>query len=250
MNLAVTLDAQWRADRSFWLKHLVLPFVLLAGVLYVMETSSLDLWLADHWFAAEGHRWTLRDHWLTNDVIHRYGKRALILLWLAILAAWWASLRQPALELWRKPLGYLLVCMALLPTLIAHSKHYSPVPCPWDLLRYGGDLAYHHNLDYNFGPTDQGHCFPAGHASGGYALLAVYFAAYPFTRRPWLFLLPGLLTGLVFGLGQQARGAHFVSHDVWTMGLSWFGALALFMLFRPHGWHQRPASELLMEHAR
>lgn len=241
MNSDVTLSAHWRADGSFWLFHLALPLLVATGVLYLLENSALDLWLADRWFAAEGFRWALQDHWLTNDVIHHHGKQLIIALWLTALAAWGASFRRPRLERWRRPLGYLLVSMALLPALIAHFKHYSPVPCPWDLLRYGGDVSYQHSLDYNFGPTDQGHCFPAGHASGGFALLSLYFAACPYARRPWLFLIPGLVVGLTFGLGQQARGAHFISHDVWTLSLCWFGALALFLLFRPHEWRQGPA---------
>jgi len=126
--------------------------------------------------------------------------------------------------------------MALLPASIAWSKRLSPVACPWDLARYGGDSTYLRTFEYSFGLADAGHCFPAGHASGGFALLALYFAAYLYARRPALFLLPGLLVGTVFALGQQARGAHFLSHDLWSLSLCWFGALGLFLLFRPGRW--------------
>ena len=51
-----------------------------------------------------------------------------------------------------------------------------------------------------------------------------------------LFLLPGMVIGFTFALGQQARGAHFISHDLWTLSLCWFGALGLFLLFQPHRW--------------
>ena len=48
-------------------------------------------------------------------------------------------------------------------------------------------------------------------------------------RRTYLHVL---LLGLVFGIGQQLRGAHFVSHDVWTLGLCWFIATTLALWWR------------------
>ena len=36
-----------------------------------------------------------------------------------------------------------------------------------------------------------------------------------------------LLAGAVFGLGQQMRGAHFLSHVLWTLWLSWAIVLAV-----------------------
>lgn len=236
MQTRTVAAGDWQPDQTFWISHLFLPLTAAVLVLWTLESTTVDLWLADRWYAFEGHQWALRDHWLTYDVIHHHGKQALGVLWLALLGVLLASYRVPRLEMWRRPLGYLLTAMVLLPSLISWSKHLSPVPCPWDLARYGGDMLYRHNLDHSFGLTDVGHCFPAGHASGGYGLLAMYFAAYPFVRRPLWFLLPGITVGLIFGLGQQARGAHFISHDLWTASLSWFGALALFLLFRPQRW--------------
>ena len=132
---------------------------------------------------------------------------------------------------------FLLTTMALVPASIATFKRISPVPCPWDILRYGGDLPYLPTFEYAFGPASSGHCFPAGHASGGFILFALYFVSLPFTHKPLArFLLPGIVVGWIFALGQQSRGAHFLSHDVWTMSICWFGALALFLLFRPGRW--------------
>jgi membrane-associated PAP2 superfamily phosphatase len=226
----------WRPDTRFWVMHLALPLVAAVTVLTLLEQTSIDLWLADRWFALEGGVWAWRDHWLAYDVIHHDGKQALLAFGLVILALIALSFRIPGLRRWRLPMSYLLVGMAVLPSLIASSKRFSPVPCPWDLARYGGDVHYLRTFEHTFGLTEAGHCFPSGHASGGFALLALYFAAYLYARRPALFLLPGLLVGTVFALGQQARGAHFLSHDLWSLSLCWFGALGLFLLFRPGQW--------------
>ncbi len=47
-------------------------------LLTVLEQTSVDLWLADRWFALEGGAWAWRDHWLAYDVIHHHGKQLLI----------------------------------------------------------------------------------------------------------------------------------------------------------------------------
>src|SRR5690606_12799694 len=76
-------------------------------------------------------------------------------------------------------------------------------------------------------------CFPAGHAGSGYAWVALFF----FMRevRPqwrWPALLIALALGAVFGVAQQLRGAHFLSHDLWSLAISWTVAstLSLWML--------------------
>jgi membrane-associated PAP2 superfamily phosphatase len=201
-----------------------------------MEQTTLDLWLADQWFALQGGQWAWRSHWLSYDLIHHHGKQLIIATGLAALLLITVSFVRPAMRHWRAPMSYLLTTMAVVPALIASAKRLSPVACPWDLTRYGGELPYVRTFEHGFGPSDLGHCFPAGHASGGFILLAMYFAALPLIKRPGRFLLPGLLVGWIFALGQQSRGAHFLSHDLWTLGLCWFGALGMFLLFRPARW--------------
>jgi len=69
-------------------------------------------------------------------------------------------------------------------------------------------------------------CFPAAHASAGYAWVCAYFAARSLgvSWAKWL-LVGALALGFLFGFGQQLRGAHFISHDLWTLAICWFTAL-------------------------
>lgn len=228
----------WPPGRRFWLTHAALPLLAFAGLALLFETTALDPWFADRLFALQGGEWALRDHWFTYEVMHHYGKLAVTAFGAAMLALALLSCCVRRLKPWRWPLAYLVVGLVLVPALISLSKHFSDVPCPWDLARYGGEIAWRHSLAHDFGWLGAGvrSCFPAGHAAAGFALLVVYFAAWRYARRPWLFLLPGLVTGFAFGFAQQLRGAHFLSHDLWTAALSWFLALGLFVLFRPARW--------------
>ena len=66
-----------------------------------------------------------------------------------------------------------------------------------------------------------GHCFPAGHASS--VLWMISFGAFWLPRHPRrAAAVAGAL--LVFGVGvgwvQQLRGAHFVTHTLWSVWLA------------------------------
>jgi membrane-associated PAP2 superfamily phosphatase len=37
----------------------------------------------------------------------------------------------------------------------------------------------------------------------------------------------GLVLGIMFGASQQVRGAHFLSHDVFSLAVCWFSSLML-----------------------
>jgi len=221
------------SNRQFWWRHLAIPAIAFLGLALLFELSDLDLWLANILFQWEGGDWSLRHNWLTYRVFHHDGKFFIVGIGLLVVALGLVSWRKPAWAHWRMPLLYLLTCMILSPSIIALIKHFSQVPCPWDLVNYGASKVYLHNLQYPVGAGHGGHCFPSGHASGGFALLALYFAAYPRMKTgAWLFLLPGLITGFAFGIAQQLRGAHFLSHDVWAAFLTWFMLLFLFGIFQ------------------
>ena len=58
-----------------------------------------------------------------------------------------------------------------------------------------------------------------------------YFIFYRSNRRLAIGgLLTGVVTGSVFALAQQLRGAHFASHNLWTILLCWAVALLLYTL--------------------
>src|SRR3546814_7721096 len=89
--------------------------------------------------------------------------------------------------------------------------------CSSDLTR-----SYHDLLVALPPQAPVGRCFPAGHASAGYAWVALFFF-FGGTRPQWRWkgLVAGLCAGLVFGVSQQLRGAHFASHDAWTLMVCW-----------------------------
>jgi membrane-associated PAP2 superfamily phosphatase len=212
--------------------HLWLPLLVFTGCILLLELSSFDLWLADHLYRWEGGTWRWRDSWLTAKVIHNGGRTlvgvvALLLLGAILLAQWLPRLRQ-----YRSGLWYLACATLGSGLLINVLKRFTHVDCPWDLARYGGDKLYVPllaSLPPDFSP---GACFPAGHASAAYAWFGLYYVCLRYAPRwRWAALGSVALLGMTFGIGQQLRGAHFLSHDVWTIALCWLFATVLYLLW-------------------
>ena len=192
--------------------------------LLAWDASGLDLVLA-HWFGTT-QGFALRDHWLFTTVLHEGARR---LSWLLVvglsLAVWWpvGVLRQ--LDRWQRL--QLVVSILLGLALVVAIKRISSTSCPWDLAEFGGLARYVSH--WRFGLVDGGgaHCFPAGHASAGFAFVGGYFVLRdraPRAARIWL--AAALAAGLVLGVSQQMRGAHFMSHTLWTAWLCWTVAWA------------------------
>jgi membrane-associated PAP2 superfamily phosphatase len=46
-------------------------------------------------------------------------------------------------------------------------------------------------------------------------------------------LILGLILGFAMGWGQMMRGAHFMSHNLWTAWVVWVLLLAQYLLWSP-----------------
>lgn len=219
-------------DRHFFLTHAWLPLLAFAVLVPVLMGYGGDQWIADHVYAWQGHAWTLRRGFVTDRLIHQVGRNLSLVAWLGVAVAWLIARKRPQWFALRRPLAYLLLCVAVTAGVVAWVKSWSNMDCPWDLIRYGGTREYVRLLELRPIGLSRGVCFPAGGASGGYAWVALYFffaAIRPGWR--WAGLAVGLGAGLVFGVAQQLRGAHFLSHDVWTLAISWAVALGLYLAF-------------------
>lgn len=217
------------SDRGFWLGHALLPalvFLLLVGV---FELSDLDRQVANLMYDTTLGVWPQREAWWSNALLHTGGKYLVLVFWLMCFGCWGLTFVVARWRAWRRALGYVVLSVLLSTSTVTVLKKYTNMDCPWSLTQYGGDRPYLHLFEARSPELPAGRCFPAGHASGGYALLSLYFALLGFSRR-WagMGLAVGVGMGLAFGLGQQFRGAHFVSHDVWTAAICWFISLGLY----------------------
>ncbi len=231
------------ARLGFATRALLIPAVVLAVGSLLLMAGNGDQWLADQLYRWEGSRWALKDAWWTSHLVHKGGRNlsffAAALVILALVRTWLTPSWRPL----RRPLGYLLLSVGVSSGLVSLLKTWTQMDCPWDLERYGGLRPFIGLFESR--PVSLGHaaCFPGGHASAGYAWLGLYF--FMLLVRPqwrWPALASVLVIGGVFGFTQQLRGAHFLSHDLWSLAISWAVAVGLYLLmFDPSATARTPA---------
>lgn len=204
--------------------------VLLAaalGIGWLDAFTSVDLVLGRAMYA--GGAFAARHAWWAETVAHD-GMRRL----LAVLAACFIL---PALLDWIRPraawsverrgqLRVVALAAVLVPLATSLLKHFSAAHCPWDLLEFGGTRAYAGLFDPVPAAMPLGRCNPAGHASGALWLVsvAVFFRS---GRAAAGVALAMLAFGFALGWIQQMRGAHFLTHTLWSMWIACAIAAAL-----------------------
>jgi membrane-associated PAP2 superfamily phosphatase len=227
---------------QFWTRGLAAPLVVFAAANLWLYRSGADIAFAYWAFfdPVRGH-WLGAEAWLSNEALHSGGRWLIRGIVFAAAMLWMSTLRGAPTE-WRRPAAYFVLTVVLTVGITGLLKILTHVDCPWDLTLFGGRFPYVPLFGDRPDDLPAGGCFPAAHASSGYALMALYFV---FRERDLRLARAGvgagLLVGLVFGVAQQSRGAHFVSHDLWSAMLAWFIALTLYAFgFRCRLWHALP----------
>ena len=214
--------------RLAWASALALAVVIL------WDLSGLDLPLALAY--GNAHGFALREDWVLSAVLHTGGRYLgwLLVVLLCVAVAWPVGpLRQlPLARRVQLPATALLASAAI--TLLKAGSHTS---CPWDLHEFGG-VASHvsHWAGWALPDGGAGGCFPAGHAATGFAFLGGFFALRGDAPRwAWGWLAAALVAGFGLGIAQQMRGAHFMSHTLWSAWICWMAVWLTDPLFARAG---------------
>lgn len=220
-------------DRTRWP-----ALAALAGVFLLFEFTPLDLAVQNYLYDFKTARWLVDARDATGRALFYTGpKIVMIVLGVALLvmalgpAAWRGRLGFAVPV--RKNLFVAVLTLGSVPAFVGMLKSTTNVFCPSEIRAYGGDVPYVRVLECypaNDRPERRGRCFPAGHASGGFALLGLAGLARTSQAR-MLAVLLGLGVGGAMGFYQMAKGAHYLSHTVITGLIAWIFFLAWRRLF-------------------
>lgn len=214
--------ANWHIKQMFYL------VVCAVFLLWIYPRTNLDFDLIRQYYDAENKIFSLKNDLFLKQVMH-LGLRyfvisiALVTLFLALFGN-----KFKLSTLIRRQLSWSFAGMMLSTLAVSILKSQSMHACPWDLTQFGGDLLFYPMLASL--PTGEaaGHCWPGGHASGGFALMAFFFAfrnTHPIFA--YVSLVVSLMLGFVMGWAQMIRGAHFLSHSLWSAWVVWLVLLIL-----------------------
>ena len=205
--------------------------LLLVAGFVLFELTGIDLWVQDFCYDFARHAWLVDKTAPLPRLLFYDGPKfaiAVLGIVMAALALFRHKLRGPRLPS-RRDLLVCVLTLAAAPSLVALGKAVTNVHCPYQIERYGGNVPYLkvcQRFPEDARPEKRGRGFPAGHASGGFALVAL--AGLARSRRGQLAgFLAGQAAGWTMGVYQILKGAHYLSHNVFTAFLCWLMFLAI-----------------------
>lgn len=205
--------------------RVVLILALCALAIVLLETlTDADMRLARAMAGPLPAAFPLRHNWWAASLGHVFMKNVMIVLGLCAVLPALADLiwpRQRWTVRFRLRLRVLALSAVLVPLTVSLLKQASASHCPWDLAAFGGSQTYVRLFEALAPGASPGHCMPAGHASAGLWLIAL--AVFWLPERPRrACAVGGAMLGVGFAMGwvQQLRGAHFLSHTLWSMWIA------------------------------
>ena len=207
-------------------RSLIAPAIAIASIVIFFGLPGLGGEGVDFGFQSlfwNGKAWLIPHDDALGRALAYDGPKALIIVWavaLIISAIFAPRVRMRAL--------YLIACLALVSVVCTQLRAVTGMATPLELKVFGG--VHDHLLLFQAKPAGYpSHAFPAGHASGGFALLGLYWIL---KSRRWRGLALGLGVGCWMGFYQVARGEHFLSHTLATAALAWFLCVGLAFLMK------------------
>ncbi len=215
-------------------KRLIAPVLFLAGIVVFFGFPFVPGEKVDFWFQSffwNGKSWLIPHDNIMGKILAYDGPKALLILFAVYLLV--IILFPQSAPRWmnRRQAIYVFVSVAVISVTSTQLRAMTNMATPSELTNYGG--AFPHLLLFQSKPVGYPcHAFPAGHASGGLALISLYWAWFnqPY-RKVGLWI--GLGLGGLMGLYQIARGEHMLSHTLATLGIAWLLSAVLAIAIKP-----------------
>lgn len=217
----------------------ILMLVLCAVIIYLFfpVAGQIDQYLSRPWIGLNG-QYAYEDNWYLVHIGHQGLKYLVIMIaviHLMLLIYFKISNSHHHIQ---RICIFVLVSMICSVSIIAVLKATSPHACPWSMVEQVNGM-----VDWGRVLRGQGKCLPGGHASGGFALLTLFFAyRQDFPRYAIYGLVFALCLGAMMSLIQMIRGAHFLSHNLWSFWWSWCIDFVIYKAFSVY-WTQKNSIE-------
>ena len=227
--ISAPVESKKQMNAVPWLLWLSLPLALFPLLIW-LELKA-DIAISALFYDAQSASFPWREHALTS-AIHQFGRLPAALIFLGFALA--SVLHQRH----RRMIEFVqtrFVCLSMLVCLIVVNliKRSANSACSWDLVEFGGHyphLNWFASLPFAMPP---GHCWPGAFSLSGFGLIAVYFYLYARAsyRRATLVLALIVLYANALGFVQVMRGAHGLSHQLWTGLICWYLSLLCYWLY-------------------
>jgi len=211
-------------------KQIIITTILLIVTIILFGLTPIDGFVEDKFYDPLTQSWILdRDLQPYKFIFYDGIKKLLILFALLFLASLLFLRNNPRVKAYKKGIIVVVLSAIFVPLIVGGLKKATNMPCPKNEIAYGGDYPstkVWESYSTQYKKCNRICCFPAGHASGGFALLSLFFL-FKSRRNKTLALMGALTIGWSMGLYKMLIGDHFLSHTVITMLLAWLIVLLI-----------------------
>ncbi|MBW6489018.1 phosphatase PAP2 family protein [Sulfurimonas sp.] len=208
-------------------RELLITLFLLLGVILLFASTNLDIFIQEFFYNANNNQWFLdRNEPLPKFIFYDGIKKLIILFAIGILFVLIFFRKNKTVLEYKKGLIIVLLSIIIVPLSIGSLKAVTNMPCPKNIQHFNGkypDVNLFQCYPDEFkakNPDCSIKCWPAGHASGGFALLSLFFL-FKSRRNRKRAVIIALSVGFSMGTYKMLIGDHFFSHTIITMLIAW-----------------------------
>lgn len=211
-------------------RQILLTSILLIFVIIFSGISDIDTLVQNKLYNFQTNTWILDRALEPYKFIFYDGiKKVLILFALSFLIALLFFRKNSLIQEYKQGILIVILSAIFIPLVIGGLKRYTNMPCPKNEIYYGGEMirtAVWQKYKEPYKNMDIIKCWPAGHASGGFALLSLFFL-FKRKRNKILALTFSITISWSMGIYKMLIGDHFLSHTIITMIVSWLCILII-----------------------
>ena len=214
-------------------KQITITTILLIVVIALFQFTQLDITIQNFFYNFETKTWIIdKDEPILKFFLYDGLKKALIFFAVAILFSLIFFRKKALIQEYKKGLIIVLLAAIFIPLIIGSLNAITNTPCPCNIVDFGGTYPLIKVFDTypkDFVQPSKAKCWPAGHASGGFALMALFFLfKTPLNQKRAIIV--GIVVGWSMGTYKMLLGDHFLSHSIITMMMAWLIILIIVKL--------------------
>lgn len=257
------------ARARFYGLNLGIPLACAAVVFLLFDLTRIDIAISDLFYDPLHQVFALQHERLFEQITHKWarvipnwtGEAAIVGALLSFIWPLFKPEKHPALlrvldkarltkplrvaHKHRRDFLYVVFAFSLSTGVIHYLKGHTSVYCPVETTQYAGKIE-HREWFQNFDllkVAGDGRCWPGGHASGGFTMLALYFIARRYRWRHSKAVMYGALAlGFVYGTTRVLQGWHYMSHTFWAGIFVWLSCWLMALLFYGRAALEQPVS--------
>ena len=205
-------------------QQIVITAFLLIVVIALFQFSNIDIFVQSFFYNFETRNWIIdKNEPILKFFFYDGIKNLLLFVGVLILFSLVFFRKKDLIQEHKKGLIIVLLASILVPSIVGFLKDITNTPCPYNIVYFNGtypDKKVFDSYPDDFIQKSKVKCWPAGHASGGFALMALFFL-FKTPKNQKRALVLALIIGWSMGTYKMLLGDHFLSHTIITMLMAW-----------------------------